>query len=340
MDKTDERQMKSRLFSLILPAYKVEQYIGKCVESCCEQHGVSPTDYEVIVVDDGSPDRSAAVVTEVAKRYPNHSVRVVTRENGGLSAARNTGLQEAVGEYIWFIDSDDYIEPHALSSLMKWAQQREYDIINFTHYTHYKNGRKVGGDIPNEGASLGDAYLATHSFLSAWTCIYRHSFLRQHQLTFKEGVLWEDSEFNIRAYLLTDKCYTLGVALYNYIRRENSISDICATSYSTESKLKNIIGLDEFFSSRGLEKQQKRILYSRLADLLVMTIAGLPELSVDQRKHYRKEIRALGVLYFKMIRLCGNLKYTVALLFNYLLPKQAEVLLNKKTHEAIRRSTQ
>ena len=102
--------------SIIIAMYNIEDYIAKCLTTCLTQEKVSSKDYEIIVVNDGSTDNSLGIATEILLNIPN--ARIITRENGGLSEARNTGLEYANGEYVWFIDGDDAISPKAVSTLL------------------------------------------------------------------------------------------------------------------------------------------------------------------------------------------------------------------------------
>ena len=101
--------------SLIIPVYNVEQYLEKCLLSCLDQD-LPQSDYEIIVVNDGSPDGSLAIAERIAATATN--ITVVSQENGGLSAARNTGLEIAKGKYVWFIDSDDTIKKNWKKGLL------------------------------------------------------------------------------------------------------------------------------------------------------------------------------------------------------------------------------
>lgn len=328
-------------FSLILPTYRVAPYITKCLESCCEQAGFSPKDYEIIIVNDETPDDSMKVAQKVIDCYPDHNWKIVNRKNGGLSAARNSGIPAAAGDYIWFIDSDDYVENNALAVLSDAVSKGDFDIINFTHKTVYKNNRIVGGGDKYEShPCLGVDYLAKHGFLSACTCIYRRSFLIENNLLFKEGVIWEDSEFNIRAYMATTNCYCICDSLYLYIRRENSISDLRATIHSTRSRISNASGLVEYFANKNLTKYEEGVVYSKIASTLVGAIAGLPELEPLDRIKYRKEILSDKKLYWKILSKCSDKRDKLILLSFFFLPAFSENLVNKKIHEAIKRSTE
>ena len=328
------------LFSLILPTYKVEKYIAACIESCCNQVGISPDEYEIIIVNDGTPDNSIEEARKVFPKYPNHKFKVVNRVNGGLSAARNSGLASVQGEYIWFIDSDDYIHTDALAVLSNAVVLGDFDIVNFTHNTVYKDNRIKSNSQDFNGYKItGVDYLSKTKFLSAWTCIYKRKFLEENRLFFKEGVIWEDSEFNLRAYTLTKNCYCISNALYYYIRREDSISDLKATSFSTRSRISNVFGLDDYFSKIVIPKHHQGVVYSQIASQLVAAIAGLPELESSERKRFRKDIRKRMKSYFNIVIKCGNVRDKMILICFYIFPEFSEMYINKKIHEAIKRST-
>lgn len=327
------------LISMILPTYKVRNYIGACIASCCNQGGVSADDYEIIIVNDESPDDSIEVAREVMTKYPNHHFKIVNRKNGGLSAARNSGIEVADGEYLWFIDADDYIESDSLSTLIPLAKKGDYDIINFSHNTVLKGGKKIDGNNGETGACTGKIYLSKRTFLSVCTGIYRRSWIEEHRLRFKEGVIWEDSEFNLRAYYFAEHCFYTGKALYNYIRREDSISDLRATPKSTASRIGNALGLDEYFLGQGVSSSTRTILDRHIMGMLIAAIAGLPELDPADCKTYRKQLlkckRQIHRLAFSTKQLTP---IGVAIMY-CIIPALIEQILNNRIHAAIRKST-
>ena len=121
--------------SIILPVYNVEKYISECLKSIIPQLGEKT---ELIIVDDRSPDMSIDICEKITEGVPNIYIKKRS-ENGGLSAARNTGIEVAKGEYVWFVDSDDYIENNAVSILLKSIEEgSKVDIVQFNH-------RRFGG---------------------------------------------------------------------------------------------------------------------------------------------------------------------------------------------------
>ena len=106
----------SKLLSIIIPVYKVEAYVEQCLRSCVEQETLSPDDYEIVVINDGTPDNSWPICERLAETFPQ--IRLFTQPNSGVSVARNKGINEAQGDFVWFVDSDDWIEPGCLSKMM------------------------------------------------------------------------------------------------------------------------------------------------------------------------------------------------------------------------------
>ena len=327
-------------FSLILPVYKVRDYIGACLESCCKQEGFSPSDYEIIIVNDGSPDDSIDVARKVMKNYPQHNFKIAERENGGLSAARNSGIPAAQGLYVWFIDSDDYIDSHALQKLSEAAAKGDYDIITFCHKLVKMNGEVVFSTSAFEPYTCtGYEYLSCTGFLSACTGCYRLDRLQANSLQFKEGVIWEDSEFNLRAYALAKKVYCMSDELYYYVRRGGSISNSNNILKSTKSRISNIESVYTFHQQIHTQGNNLKIIYKHLTSSLIFTMAGLPELEEADRKTYRKEIQKKMPFYRKLAFQSLDIKGIAVVLLYTICPSFTEKILNNRTHAAIKRST-
>lgn len=210
--------------SIIIPMYNVEQYIGNCLDSCLNQD-LPKDEYEIVVVDDGSPDNSSSIVEGYMKKYSN--IRLIHRENGGLSAARNTGLREAKGEYIWFVDSDDWIESNCLGFLVNTAKDNDLDVLCFGLQLVYPDGRKTKYNIKCEESGKvykGEDFICRVKMPSAaWVAIYNRTFMESNRLSFMEGILHEDQEFTPRAYALSSNIVFLNKAIYYYNQRDGGI---------------------------------------------------------------------------------------------------------------------
>lgn len=250
------------LFSIIVPVYKVESYIKRCVQSLLNQ---TFHDVEIILVDDGSPDQCPMMCDEFAKE--DARIKVIHKKNGGLSDARNVGIEAATGEYIIFVDSDDFISPSACEELSHYAHN-SYDILIAAAVVE---GAKL--DLSHisaqQGAMSGPAYLKRafseqKAAMAAWLNIYKRDFLNNYNIRFKCGILHEDEEFTPRALLKAKSVIVTGVSFYHYIVREDSIT-------TQKDKRKNL--MDFYSTCCELEPVFRAVEDIELRDCLLDSLA-------------------------------------------------------------------
>lgn len=221
-------------FSLILPCYNVAQYLERCVRSIFTQDFA---DYEIILVDDGSTDATSALCDAMAAEYA--CVRVIHKANGGLSSARNAGLDAAKGSFVWFIDSDDWIEERALVMIHQACCDGDVDVVKFDHYRVEAFMEAVRCEVA-PGLYQGEALeqLRRQAFceagrygLSACMHVYRRELLEQHGLRFvsERQVGSEDYLFNLQALLHVRGLRMLCCPLYSYERRVGSLTQTYKT---------------------------------------------------------------------------------------------------------------
>lgn len=217
-------------FSVILPIYNVERYLQRCVQSVLGQQF---TDYEIILVDDGATDGCPELCDRLARE--NRCIRVLHKENGGLSSARNAGLQLAKGRYVWWVDSDDWIQPDALQSLYDATEKHSPDMVKFNHFRVEGENSIPVLSIAAAGFYADDqcrellkqgCYTAGKFVLSAWSHVYRREFLLDRGLTFVSERLVgsEDYLFNLESYLLAEAVTVVSDVLYSYELRQGSLS--------------------------------------------------------------------------------------------------------------------
>lgn len=172
-----------KVVSIIIPVYNVEEFIFKTVKSVMNQ---DYKDIEIILVDDGSPDNSAKIIDELAKR--DDRIVCVHKDNGGVSSARNVGLRMASGEYVTFIDGDDWVEPNYISYLLNLVESNNCQIgMNKNNYSDYNINSSekeyvVSAEKAIEWIYLGDIFVAV------WNKIYSMSFLRKNNILFDEKI--------------------------------------------------------------------------------------------------------------------------------------------------------
>lgn len=206
-------------FSIIVPIYNVEAYLDDCLTSLQRQDFA---DFEVICVNDGSTDRSRDILFKWESRFPQ--MKVIDRENGGLSAARNTGLAAATGDYVVFVDSDDWVEPTMLNQLAEEANGE--DMICFACRRTDNNAHDTLHPEQSGGWEYYNRHALEHRevpFVCVWQRCYRREFLLENKLCFREGILHEDNEFTPRACMKAESIKVIPDVLYNYRVRPGSI---------------------------------------------------------------------------------------------------------------------
>lgn len=216
--------------SVIVPMYNVEAFVGECIASLRAQ---TFADFEAVCVDDGSTDGTLAAARSAAAGDARFVF--VQRENGGLSAARNTGLAAAQGEYVCFLDSDDFYEPQALAELYGAAVANDLDLVDFSAHCVYESHRAFDQHeesydhrTPIEGVHSGPEmfveYWRRREYTSpAWLHFVRRSVLAESGLTFGEGLLHEDELFTPLLYAQVERMMFLNRQWYCHRIREGSI---------------------------------------------------------------------------------------------------------------------
>lgn len=205
------------ILSIIIPVYNVEKYVEKCIRSC-ENQDIPKEDYELIVVNDGSPDGSLAIVERLAKEYSN--IKVVSQENQGLSAARNTGLECARGEYVWFVDSDDWIEENCLKEMTEKLVD-DIDILQIQCKRAYEDGStKVPAQKFLDGMYSGKEVTELGGLADpAPFSILRSKFLKENDFKFFPGIYHEDAELKSRMVYTAKKVAFHKPPIYYYLQR-------------------------------------------------------------------------------------------------------------------------
>lgn len=202
--------------SIIIPAFNTEAVISRCLKSVFEQN-LSESDYEIIIVDDGSTDDTYSVI-ESHIGYNN--IKLLRQKNQRQGAARNNALKIAQGEYIWFVDSDDFIESNCLLYLYKVAKENNLDLLFFNHY-RLTDGNKLllqvqfqKQEIYSKVMSGKDIINHRSIYLGPCFCLYRKEYLDLYDIRFKEGLTYEDNEFMIRAYYYATRVYYVKEPFY------------------------------------------------------------------------------------------------------------------------------
>lgn len=222
--------MSDLRISIIVPFYNVESYISQCLDSIYSQD-IPEEEYEVICVDDCSPDGSREIVESYAGKHSNLKL-VVNKQNRKLGGARNAGMEVAGGEYIWFIDSDDFIEEDVLGTLLKTAEQDSLDILHF-NYEGYPdpnlpdNNRIAETEVMTGSEMFFDKrFVWYHDLVTAWRKLYRRSFLIDNNISFAEHIMFEDNDYAYLVFAYAERVKHISMDSYYYRCNPESITRV------------------------------------------------------------------------------------------------------------------
>lgn len=219
--------MKTPVVSVIVPAYQAEKTLEKCVRSILTQ---SFRDVEILLVDDGSRDGTAALCDRLAGE--DSRIRVFHRENSGVSATRNFALEQACGEFIQFVDSDDYLAENAIAAMVQVARTHGSDLVIADYYRVYEGAAQCKSRGRSIGPVDADAFLQDFTdspsafyYGVLWNKLYRREIIQRHGLRMDESFSWcEDLLFNMNYYRHIAGVYVLRVPVYYYVRSMTSLS--------------------------------------------------------------------------------------------------------------------
>lgn len=320
------------MISVVVPMYKVEKYLKDCIESILNQ---SYKNFELILVNDGSPDKCGEIAEEYAKNYKN--IRAIHKENGGLSSARNAGIDVAIGEYIVFIDSDDSIEKDYLIKMYHTAQYYNLDAVVCGYKEVPTNKEVIPNFELNEIMSGKDLILSSTNIHSkndlcfTWRYIFRLDLIKKKDIRFDELVLVaEDTIFNLEFLLESDRVYAISDILYNYT--VNNPTSIMKAPYKAnlESSLilqyeikKKLSERFDLFDNKSYKSDMAYYYIRSILKLMTNNIKNSPE--TDKKESFIKVLNysmfsdSFEEIGFKYR--CGNIKeyiYYLALKFKFI----------------------
>ena len=268
-------------FSIIIPVYNVEEYIKDCLESVKNQ---TYKDYEVIVVNDGTKDKSMDIVK-------NYDVKVINQENQGLSGARNTGAKEAKGEYLIFLDSDDWIDKNLLEDVSKVLDD-EPDVVRFQIRETFENKDNIDyNEEPFDTCNGVEAFkkICSYHFVeNAWSYCIKRSYYEKNHFEFAKGMIHEDFGLIPLVIIKADKVKSIDTVGYNYRQRENSI--MSNTNYDKIKKRVNDFLKHYTYLMTEINKTKLDGTYfkSFIANSLILKIT---ELKKEDYKEYKKILK-------------------------------------------------
>lgn len=235
--------------SVIVPVYNTSKYLSKCLDSLVNQ---TLKDIEIILVNDGSTDNSQDIIDEYKNKYKN--IKSYKKKNGGLSDARNYGLKYAKGDYVGFVDSDDYVELSMYEKLYNKAIKDKSDMVTCDFYWLYPN--KTIEDIGNENKSKEELMLTIRVIVC--NKIIKRSIINDNKLEFPLGLRYEDIYFTYVLMPYLNKISYLKEPLYNYIQRDGSISNNQNKKVRDIFKIFDLI--EEYYKENKIYDKNKDIL--------------------------------------------------------------------------------
>lgn len=264
--------MKAPFISFIVPVYKVEKYLRECVDSVIKQ---TCGDWELILIDDGSPDGCPQICDEYALK--DKRITVIHQPNKGVATARNAGLDVAKGKWVWFVDSDDWIESDAVHKLKMQligiTNSVRVDQVMFGHVRHEEHSCIIRNGINDISGNKIEFLNRYHSFFNP-CMLFRNDKIQEHKLHFTEGIRFaEDLEFQYKYEMLCQHPIAVSDALYHYRIHEGSVTHTsCYRRHAVEDITKVLGNLLDFIHvycvkqedwiNKRLEMLMKNMLYS------------------------------------------------------------------------------
>lgn len=287
MDKKPE-------ISIIVPVYNEEKYLPECLDSILAQ---TFTDFEVIAVDDGSPDRCGEILDQYAAK--DARIKPIHQDNGGEAVARNRGLEAAQGEFIYFVDNDDYIHPQTLEVLYQTIQKSGLDGVACRHNEVHVRYEPMPADIDMEKLEYRIIENPLQYFLddrraiaiAPWCKLYRKSKIGQ--IRFVPGIHFDDVPFNIMMLAQNDKLALVDQRLYYFFQNSHSVSHTNINKKKTANYITIIRSIYEFFKARGDNQLLAEVQKKCLPAYVNTVIGGVMKMRRQDPKAYQEMLPVL-----------------------------------------------
>lgn len=253
--------MEEKLLSVIVPMYNDEEYIIRCLESLQNQD-IEKDKYEIILINDGSQDKTLEYAENFSRNYKN--IKIITQENGGASVARNRGIDEAVGKYIWFVDGDDYVVENRMGILLEKAIGNDLDILSFDTGTSKKIER-ISVET-KEGVELGKVYNGIEYIENVqfgnmvWKSFFKTKFLKETGVRFIKGRYSQDAMFKIEVLSFANRVAFFPLCSYIYFINPDSAAHSKEKNHYTKM-IEDYLFVADFFSDfiERMKKEKKDI---------------------------------------------------------------------------------
>ena len=272
--------------SIIVPVYNVEKYINKCLESLINQ---TMQDIEIIIVNDGSKDGSEKIVEKYVKEY-HSKIKYYEKKNGGLSSARNYGLEYATGEYIAFLDSDDFVEKEMYEEMYELAKKEDAEMVECDFIWEWDYGKKVF-DKRREYKNKED--MMKKPRVVAWNKIFKREIINKTKTRFLEGLVYEDMDFFYKIIPYINKISYLNKYFVHYIQREDSLSN--TQTEKTEDIFKILENIFDFYKEKNIYNQYKKEL--KYMSRRILLGSSMKRILKIKDAHLRRKMLLKTVIY-------------------------------------------
>lgn len=313
--------------SIVVPVYNVEQYVRKCILSIINQENDLFREIEVIIVNDGTKDNSVEQIRDLVDKYNN--ITLVNQQNQGLSVARNNGMKNASGDYVWFVDSDDWISSDALKVLLPYLDGKN-DIVSFAYTKVTEDEETLCCVYSDEAKTLGgkESFRRRCEFSTmAQRAAYRKQFLTKNNMEFMPGIYSQDDELCLRASYLAETVTLIPQPIYYFLRttgdKHVSIMNAGKPKYGFDY-IKVTKSLLDFKQERVKEKDLKQRFDYHISVLVNNGLNTISRCSEDDQKKFCKMYQDVDGLNKCLYR--GGGKYLVeAVLFSMFPNKMVEI---------------
>lgn len=295
---------KNPCVTIIIPVYNVQDYIRECITSIQSQ---TYTNLDILIINDGTKDESINIIHDLIDS--DDRIRVINQLNQGLSAARNTGIDNAKGDYIAMVDSDDKIKPLFIERLLETAQMTNADIVRGSF-------RDLDGNIPKgwiadfqtpvtSGADVLDKFLDNNTSFVVWSSLYKTEFLINNKLRFIPRILLEDGDFTSRAYLKAETVVTTNITEYQYRIRPGSILTSNNAQRMSDSEalvIQNFIKLHDSITDIYRQYIIAKVIYAFIRDWTKILSKNHVDLNETQKDIYSKASSIVAIVNARRTR--------------------------------------
>ena len=295
---------KNPCVTIIIPVYNVQDYIRECITSIQSQ---TYTNLDILIINDGTKDESINIIHDLIES--DDRIRVINQLNQGLSGARNTGIDNAKGDYIAMVDSDDKIKPLFIERLLEIAQMTNADIVRGSF-------RDLDDNIPKgwiadfqtpvtSGADVLDKFLDNNTSFVVWSSLYKTEFLINNKLRFIPRILLEDGDFTSRAYLKAETVVTTDITEYQYRIRPGSILTSNNAQRMSDSEalvIQNFIKLHDSITDIYRQYIIAKVIYACIRDWTKILSKNHVDLNETQKDIYSKASSIVAIVNARRTR--------------------------------------